>query len=290
MAENFFGISNTGKVRDNNEDAFIAEKLSNGWIVACVIDGVGGYEGGEVAAAIAKDTILQQLQRPVEDITQTLKQSFILTNQNIYKEKESGKGNQQMACVLTLAIVDLEKNQFHYAHVGDTRLYLLRDQSLIKVTKDHSFVGFLEDSGRLSEKEAMSHPKRNEINKALGFDAQMETDENYVETGSSPFLPGDMLMLCSDGLTDLVDNQEMTSILVSAKRLQQKGEALIKAANAAGGKDNITVVLVRNDKKPLKQRATKPVLTKKNLSTEEPAPVVSTSPIAQKPMPVQKKK
>ena len=72
-----------------------------------------------------------------------------------------------MACVLTLAMIDIDNNQFYYAHVGDTRMYLLRDQSLVKVTKDHSFVGFLEDSGRLSEKEAMSHPKRNEINKAL---------------------------------------------------------------------------------------------------------------------------
>ncbi|HYO23169.1 MAG TPA: protein phosphatase 2C domain-containing protein [Flavisolibacter sp.] len=276
MTENFFGITNTGKVRDNNEDAFIAERLSNGWIIACVIDGVGGYEGGEVAAEIARTTILQKLQQNPGDVLQAMKESMQLANQNIYNEKLNGKGNNQMACVVTLTMVDVENNQFYYAHVGDTRLYLLRDGSLVKVTKDHSFVGFLEDSGRLSEKEAMLHPKRNEINKALGFDVQMGMKDDYIETGSSPFLPGDMLMLCSDGLTDLVNNETMNSILAASKTLQDKSEALINAANNAGGKDNITVVLVANDKKPLKVKATKPVVTKKNESNEEVTAVAPT--------------
>jgi len=291
MAENFFGITNTGKVRDNNEDAFIAERLANGWVLACVIDGVGGYEGGEVAADIARSTIQQELQQPNNDVLAAMKRSMQLANQNIYNEKLSGKGNNQMACVVTLALVDIENNQFYYAHVGDTRLYLLRDNSLVKVTKDHSFVGFLEDSGRLSEKEAMSHPKRNEINKALGFDAQMEAKDDYIETGSSPFLPGDMLLLCSDGLTDLVNNETMNSILAASKTLQDKSEALINAANNAGGKDNITVVLVLNDKKPMKQKATKPIAPKKNENSEEVALTTtgadsSTRPVA---LPVRKR-
>ena len=284
MAENFFGITNTGKVRDNNEDAFIAERLSNGWILACVIDGVGGYEGGEVAAEIARTTILQELHQPGNDVLPAMKRSMQLANQNIYNEKMNGRGNNQMACVVTLTLVDVENNQFYYAHVGDTRLYLLRDNSLVKVTKDHSFVGFLEDSGRLSEKEAMSHPKRNEINKALGFDAQMEMKEDYIETGSSPFLPGDMLLLCSDGLTDLVNNETMNSILAASKTLEDKAEALINAANNAGGKDNITVVLVKNDKKPLKQKATKPIAPKKNENNEE-VTAVSTNGNTSQPIP-----
>lgn len=289
MAENFFGITNTGKVRDNNEDAFIAERLSNGWVLACVIDGVGGYEGGEVAADIARSTILQELQQPQNDVLLTMKRSMQLANQNIYNEKLAGKGNNQMACVVTLALVDVENNLFYYAHVGDTRLYLLRDNSLVKVTKDHSFVGFLEDSGRLSEKEAMSHPKRNEINKALGFDAQMDLKDDYIETGSSPFLPGDMLLLCSDGLTDLVNNETMNSILAASKTLQDKSEALINAANNAGGKDNITVVLVLNDKKPMKLKATKPIVPKKNENNEEIA-VATTSDVGAKPIPLPARK
>ena len=284
MAENFFGITNTGKVRDNNEDAFIAERLPNGWIIACVIDGVGGYEGGEVAADIARTTILEKLRQPSGDVLQAMRQSMQQANIDIYNEKLSGKGNNQMACVVTLTLVDVENNQFYYSHVGDTRLYLLRDGSLVKVTKDHSFVGFLEDSGRLSEKEAMAHPKRNEINKALGFDAQMEAKDDYIETGSSPFLPGDMLMLCSDGLTDLVNNETMNSILAASKTLKDKSEALINAANNAGGKDNITVVLVLNDKKPLKQKATKPIAPKKNENNEEIA-AISTNGNTSQPLP-----
>jgi serine/threonine protein phosphatase PrpC len=261
MAKNFFGITDTGMLRDNNEDTFIAETvLDNQFILACVIDGVGGYSGGEVAARLAHDAILNHLRTPSADIIRTMQEAVAAANDSIYKEKQQSKQNDQMACVLTLALADVANNKFYYAHVGDTRLYLLRDSSLVKVTRDHSFVGFLEDSGRLSEEAAMKHPKRNEINKALGFDTQINGQADYIETGDSPFLPGDVLLLCSDGLTDMISNSTMTAILNSDKSLSAQGKALIQAANDAGGKDNITAVLVHNNKPPLKQRATKPIV------------------------------
>jgi len=260
MAENFFGLTDRGKIRENNEDTFIAEKIAGGKLIAaCVIDGVGGYEGGEVAAQIAKDRITEYLHNSGGNATAALTQAMIVSNENIYKENQQRNQQQPMACVATLAVADVEGNQFHYAHVGDTRLYLLRGDTLVKVTHDHSFVGFLEDSGRLSEEEAMKHPKRNEINKALGFDPQIQAYSDYIETGNSPFLPGDMLLLCSDGLTDMVNASDITSILTQNLTLAQKTQALIEAANEAGGKDNITVVLVHNNKKPVKQKAAKPV-------------------------------
>ena len=120
-----------------------------------------------------------------------------------------------MACVLTLVLADVEENKFYYAHVGDTRLYLLRDNSLVKVSNDHSFVGFLEDNGRLTEEAAMRHPKRNEINKALGFDEEQLLQPDYIETAESPFLPSDILLLCSDGLSDMINQKTITSILTS---------------------------------------------------------------------------
>ncbi len=288
MADTFFGLTDIGKLRDTNEDVFMAQPLSNGWLLACVIDGVGGYEGGEIAAAIAKETILQLLQKPFTDALATLKAAVLKANINIYTEKQKAGTNKDMACVLTIALADVANNIFYYAHVGDTRMYLLRDSSLVKVTKDQSFVGFLEDSGRLSEKEAMQHPKRNEINKALGFDGAIEKDEEYVETGSSPFLPGDVLLLCSDGLTDLVTAKSMTDILLADTSLQQKVEGLIAAANKAGGKDNITVVLVVNTKKPLKQKATKPIAVAKKAESvgEEPVAVEATK----EPAPIIKKR
>ena len=263
MADNYFGITDTGKMRSNNEDTFIAEKvLNNQFIAACVIDGVGGYEGGEVAARLAHDAILGHLKKPVSNIILSMQEAVAAANNAIYAEKRVSKEKDQMACVLTLALVDVANNKFYFAHVGDTRLYLKRDNSLVKVTHDHSFVGFLEDSGRLTEEAAMRHPKRNEINKALGFDAHINVPD-YIETGESPFLPGDMLLLCSDGLSDMVDNTAMTNILKTDKSLASKGKCLIDAANEAGGKDNITVVLVHNTKAPLKQTATRPVTGQK---------------------------
>lgn len=274
MAENFFGITDRGKIRDNNEDTFIAEKIAGGKLIAaCVIDGVGGYEGGEVAARIARECIAEHLQNPGGNISESLQRAVITSNERIYSENQQRNQQQPMACVLTLAVADVEGNQFHYAHVGDTRLYLLRDDTLVKVTRDHSFVGFLEDSGRLSEEEAMRHPKRNEINKALGFDPQIQAYADYIETGSSPFLPGDLLLLCSDGLTDMVNASDITAILTSNGSLEEKGAALVIAANEAGGKDNITVVLAQNDKKPLKQKAAKPAKSRKKNVVADETPV-----------------
>jgi PPM family protein phosphatase len=247
MAKNYFGITDIGKVRSNNEDTFIAEPLpAKGWIVVAAIDGVGGYEGGEVAAEISRDEILKQLNEPFSDTIEVIKKSFQAANVAIYNQKIASEKNEQMACVATLALVDVANNKFYYGHVGDTRLYLLRDSSLVKISRDQSFVGFLEDSGKLNEHDAMNHPKRNEINKALGFDKILAGD--YIETGESPFLPGDMLLLCSDGLTDMVDNATMTDILTTEKDLATKAKTLVSHANNAGGRDNITVVLAENDK------------------------------------------
>ena len=269
MADNFFGITDKGRMRDNNEDRFIAQTiLQKRYVLACVIDGVGGYEGGEIASGLAHDAIINYLQKPFKEIISSLKNALASANEKIYKKKQAEHEISEMACVLTLTLADIKENKFYYAHVGDTRLYLLRDNSLVKVTKDHSFVGFLEDSGRLSEEAAMNHPKRNEINKALGFDEQQFLQPDYIETGESPFLPGDILLLCSDGLSDMLSNKIITSILTSDKSLREKGKALVKAANEAGGKDNITVVLVSNDKSRLLHEATKPVIIKKN---EEPS-------------------
>ncbi|MEO6149751.1 MAG: protein phosphatase 2C domain-containing protein, partial [Mucilaginibacter sp.] len=255
MAENFFGLTDTGKTRDNNEDTFIAQPVMDNHVLACVIDGVGGYHGGEVAAAIAHDEIIKKLDNAKGEIIPEMIHAFRRASHKIFQKKQEDKEHDQMACVATLVVADINNNQFYYAHVGDTRLYLLRDGSLIKISKDHSFVGFLEDSGRLTETAAMKHPKRNEINKALGFSDQIDTDDSYIETGQSPFLPGDMLLLCSDGLTDMVDKEDITALITQNNSLEQKAVALIEAANTNGGSDNITVVLVHNNKTPQRPNA-----------------------------------
>jgi serine/threonine protein phosphatase PrpC len=280
MAENYFGLTDVGQVRSNNEDTFIAQKTAdNRYIIASVIDGVGGYAGGEVAAALAREEIIKHMNSGNSDIVPTMINAFKLASKTIYNRKRQEKELESMACVATLAMVDAENNKFYYAHVGDTRLYLLRDGSLVKISKDHSFVGFLEDSGRLSESAAMNHPKRNEINKALGFDVLIDTDDAYIETGESPFLSGDMLLLCSDGLTDLVDKDGIVSIITQNTSLQEKASQLIKAANNNGGKDNVTVVLVQNTKMAQSVTATMPTPLVKKKSVENTVVTTAQTPV-----------
>src|SRR6476646_11299777 len=117
MADNFFGITDVGQVRTNNEDAFIAQKLGRS-IVACVIDGVGGYEGGEVAAALARQAIIDYLSVPSGDITTMLREAFVVANEKIDAEKKRNPNYESMACVATLAMVDVAAKTFYYAHIG----------------------------------------------------------------------------------------------------------------------------------------------------------------------------
>ncbi|MDN3657121.1 protein phosphatase 2C domain-containing protein [Ferruginibacter paludis] len=251
MAEYFFGMTDKGRRREKNEDTFFVREIINKrFLVACVIDGVGGYKGGDIAAAIARSVIMKKLETISEDVIETLQQAIVAANTKINQQKKPGAKNERMACVLTCAVVDIKNSKCWYAHVGDTRIYLLRDRSLIKISRDHSAVGFLEESGRLSEEEAMRHPRRNEINKALGFEEDITTAEDFIETGESPFLSGDLLLLCSDGLTDMISSATIISVLTTEKSLAAKAKALIDAANDAGGNDNITAVLVENNKEP----------------------------------------
>ena len=267
MSDNVFGITDLGRQRQNNEDAFIAEPTANGrYLIACVIDGVGGYSGGEIAASIARETILKRLASLSGEVIPVLTEAFALANEKIWQERHAVKEHSKMACVLTLAVADLSSNQFYFAHLGDTRLYLFRDGSLVKISHDQSFVGFLEDSGRLSESEAIKHPKRNEIDKALGFKVDINNGDD-IETGQSPFLPGDILLLCSDGLTDVVDKAAITEALTRGGSLKTMANKLVDAANDGGGKDNITVALVKNDREKQQHAATKPA---ENVHEEKP--------------------
>ncbi|MGY0037140.1 PP2C family protein-serine/threonine phosphatase [Pedobacter sp. NJ-S-72] len=273
MADRLFGITDAGKVRENNEDEFITQEvMHNKFMIAGVIDGVGGYAGGEIAAALTKGVILKELEAIEPDLISQLNRVFHLANEQIIEHKQGDLELMDMACVATLAVIDRQNNLLHYVHVGDTRLYLFRDHSLIKISRDQSFVGFLEDSGRLTEEAAMQqHPKRNQINQALGLASRQGMTDAYFETGSSPFLPGDMILICSDGLTDMVDAALITAVLNGPETLAVKGQRLVEEANRAGGKDNVTVVLAKNDKAPAVYEMPKADKTAKN------QPVVSSS-------------
>ncbi len=270
MAEYFYGITDKGKRREKNEDTFFAREIpGTQLLIAGVIDGVGGYQGGDIAAEIARSVILKSLETISGDVIESLRQAIIAANEKINEAKKEEAANEQMACVLTCMVADKKTNTCWYAHVGDTRIYLLRDHSLVKLSNDHSVVGFLEESGRLSEDEAMRHPRRNEINKALGFENDINLPEDFIETGESPFLPGDQLLLCSDGLTDMINSANIMQVLTSEKDIASKVQALVDAANEAGGNDNITVIVIQNDNWP-KQKGEPVAIERKKAETATP--------------------
>lgn len=237
-----------GRIRKNNEDNFI-EYLSSDrrWMVLGAIDGVGGYEGGEVAAQICKDVVESNVARLGETLLTNpqgyLKQILNTANNAIWNQRRQKPALSKMSCVVTFALLDVRSELLFYAHVGDTRGYLYRNGELIKFTHDHSVVGYLEDSGSILEQDALNHPRRNEILKMLGEKQLDMNDTEYIEIGSHSFYAGDILLFCSDGLTDLVTRSSIAETLGKSVSLDEKVSMLIAKANNLGGKDNITAAL-----------------------------------------------
>jgi PPM family protein phosphatase len=241
------GNTHPGRRRKENQDACIHRRLwSQDKALLAVIDGVGGYAGGEKAAAIAKDSIEQYMQIPRGDTLTMLREALVFANNRIVEERKADQLASEMCCVLTAVVADAASKYFYYVHVGDTRLYRFRDGSLQKITKDHSIVGIKEDAGEMTELEAMSHPHRNQILREVGSAPHRLDDEDFMEYGREDFLPGDVLLLCSDGLTDMITKAQMTTLLSSGQSVTNKVKNLIALANEMGGHDNITVVLLKH--------------------------------------------
>lgn len=241
----FFGKTDVGRQRTNNEDAFVAEQLDENTVLAVVIDGIGGYEGGEVAAEIAQREIpsyLKEFNRG--ERLELLKQAVVCANNAIYDRRRFDTARPHMGCVLTSALIDSNRKVIDMVHVGDTRLYQFHQENLRKLSHDHSYVGYCEENDELTEEQAMHHPRRNEISRAVGEGQHGVSDPGFLEAQEFPLLPNSTFLLCSDGLTDLVTSHQIVAILEQPLSLEEKVQALIDAANEAGGKDNVTVVLV----------------------------------------------
>lgn len=265
----FWGNTDVGRIRTQNEDSYIIQYIwDENHVLAVVIDGVGGYDGGEVAAELARKCIIEYLENyPNGERLELLKQAVVAANNTILSER-SNLPYPSMSCVLTAVLVEIKDMRINMAHVGDTRLYLFVDGSLSKLSHDHSLVGFREEIGELTEEEAMKHPQRNVIGRDVGSKFLEISDKDYIETASFPLLPKSTLLLCSDGLCDMLTSAQMTSILQQEIMVEEKVTALIDAANNAGGKDNVTVVLVDID---LDER----VLTGYIEEKQDPVPVAA---------------
>lgn len=241
----YFGATNQGMVRTNNEDTYICQKIwDESHILCAAIDGLGGYEGGEIAAELARLTIIKHLEDfASKKIGELLKASLIAANNEIIRQHEARPKVSQMGCVASVGVIDLSQGIISIAHVGDSRIYQFGNGELKKLTHDHSLVGYREENGELSEKDAMNHPKRNVIDKFLGEQHLNFDSASYVEVSVWPITGDSQYLFCSDGLTDLVTSAQISKILSSEQSVKEKVEDLISSANKAGGKDNITVVI-----------------------------------------------
>jgi serine/threonine protein phosphatase PrpC len=237
------GVSDPGRVRRNNEDAFHVD-VERG--IFLVVDGIGGQAAGEKAAEIAVNRIRARLERQTGTVEQRVREAIAMANNEIFKAAQGNPEWHGMACVLTLAV--LENGSAVVGHVGDSRLYHLRRGTIRKITHDHSPVGEREDAGELGEAEAMRHPRRNEVFRDVGSEEHAPDDANFIELQRIRFEPDAALLICSDGLTDLVTSAEIRRALEqNAGYPEAAARSLIDAANVAGGKDNVTVVVVEGE-------------------------------------------
>lgn len=231
------GATDVGLWRSNNEDAYLAMPEVG---LFAISDGMGGAAAGEIASGYFIETvqaIFVSRIPPSEKTSHALVQDvFRSSNERIFEHTAQHPDDEGMGCTGDILVFD--EDRYVVGHVGDSRVYLLRDGGLRQLTKDHSLVQFQVDHGMLTREEATNHPRKNIILRAVGTDRVMTCD---ILQGTA--LNHDIFLLCSDGLTDMVDDSVIQHTLVSTGSLQHKVKNLIGAAMAAGGQDNITVVL-----------------------------------------------
>lgn len=219
-----------GLVRGHNEDSFLVQPP-----LFAVCDGMGGHAAGEVASSIAVQTIGAEAPIHADDIL--LGAAVEAANAAVIEGAATGKGKPGMGC--TASCVLIENNKMAIAHVGDSRIYLLHHGTLVRLTHDHSYVEELVDAGEITADEARVHPSRSIITRALGSDPDMYADHFTLDVSV-----GDRLIVCSDGLSSMVEDSEIEAIAVSSVTPQSAADNLTSAALSAGGHDNITVIVV----------------------------------------------
>jgi PPM family protein phosphatase len=238
------GGTDAGLQRDVNEDRYHVDEARGLFVV---IDGIGGQAAGGKAADVALSMIRERLERETGPVPDRVREAIAIANNEIYRLSSIRPEWDGMACVLTAVVV--KDGTATIGHVGDTRIYKLRHGRIEKITRDHSPIGEREDAKELSEFEAMRHPRRNEVYRDVGSEPHSPGDAEFVDVQEIPFEPEAALLLCSDGLSDLVDS---SSILRTVMQLAGDPEgvvrALLESAIAAGGTDNVTTVYVEGER------------------------------------------
>jgi serine/threonine protein phosphatase PrpC len=227
------GTTDAGRKRRRNEDSFVREPP-----LFAVADGMGGAQAGEVASRLAAAAFREFHEADELDPEERVAAIIQEANRRIHERARSDAQASGMGTTITAALVS--GGSVAIGHVGDSRAYRLRGGKLEQLTEDHSLVADLVRSGRLSPEEADAHPQRSVITRALGTDLEVDVDTFTVEAEAD-----DVFVLCSDGLTTMVDDEDIARTVASADSLEHATKALVKAANRAGGEDNVTVVLFR---------------------------------------------
>jgi PPM family protein phosphatase len=225
--------SDTGRQRNANEDSFFVRAP-----VFVVADGMGGAQAGEVASKAAAEAFDRDL--PDAPPERVLKETIEAANREIHEHARADPSLAGMGTTITAAIVDASGEEVGIGHVGDSRAYRLRDGKLERLTRDHSLVEEMRRKGQLTDAQAEDHPQRSIITRALGPEPEVEVDVQTV-----PAQPGDLFLLCSDGLTTMLDDEHIARILAAASSIDAAVRTLIDEANRAGGRDNITALAFR---------------------------------------------
>lgn len=245
-------LTDVGNIRTNNEDMGLFYKANDEATMAqkgyllLVADGMGGHQAGEVASNAAAEIISQEYFNAPEDfpVERALRRAFRTANHRIYQLSSNQAGYKGMGTTCTAVVITGQ--QLHFAHVGDSRAYLLKGTAVHQITEDHTYVQELVKQGEISQAEAASHPKRNILTNAMGTKSDLRVDTGLFD---QTFDRNDRILLCSDGLYDYLSNEEIGSFTAGLE-LRSAAELLIAEAKKRGGHDNITVVLAEQYEKP----------------------------------------
>lgn len=240
-----YSQTDTGRVRNNNQDSFAAALLGDASAFAIVCDGMGGANGGNVASAIAVKTLADSFQRNFRNhmtdksVRMMMESAIVTANSTILSTAAKNPDYKGMGTTVVAAFVDTER--ITLAHLGDSRAYLFAQQKLTQLTHDHSVIQSMIDTGQITETEAKYHPNKNVITRVLGVYKNID-----IEFNTFPFGPGDILLLCSDGLTNYVEKDRMEFLFHNTPP-ERLAQTFVQAANSSGGGDNITAVLISNE-------------------------------------------
>lgn len=238
-----FAKTDIGKARDINQDYYYIASPNDNIQLYILADGMGGYKGGEVASKLATESAQKYIQdnfekteKQKDEILKLIKDAAIYANMVVYEKSKELKELEGMGTTLEVCLI--YNNKAYIGHIGDSRIYRIRNGVMRKLTKDHSYVQQLVEDGKITREEANNHPKKNMLTKALGCTPYVEPDIRARNMEKN-----DILMMCSDGLTNMVSEEQIYKIIQNDPQIAT--EELIREANRLGGYDNITVVIIK---------------------------------------------